>query len=116
MSFAGRALAAVLASAALVPAPPVHPRDPSTIVEAARTVLVRGVVLDYARRPAAGARVSGAGGSGWVSAVTDGRGQFVLRVSAGSYLSASKSDMMGSIVVGDAAEQDVVVVMRQMPI
>jgi hypothetical protein len=115
MSPVGHALVAVLASATLVPAPPVDPREPPSIAETDRPVLVRGSVLDYGRRPAAGARVSGAGRTGGVSVETDGRGQFLLRVSAGTYLSATKGDMYGSVVVGDAAEQTVVIVMAQMP-
>src|SRR4051794_18104447 len=99
----GQAMVAVLVSAAAVLAPPVAPRGtPSIMAETKRSVLVRGNVLDYGRRPAADALVSGAGGTGSVSVHTDDQGKFLIRVSAGTYLSAMKNDMLGSVIVGDA--------------
>jgi hypothetical protein len=50
-----------------------------------------------------------------VTVRTDAQGTFLIRVLAGSGLSAWRDDMLGHFVVGDAAEQTVVIVMAQMP-
>jgi hypothetical protein len=109
-------LVAVVVSTATVSALPLHGREPpSAPPVAARSVLVRGTVLDYRRRLVPDASVSGTGDAGYVAVRTDAQGAFLIRVLARSGLSAAKYDMLGHAAVGDAAEQTVVIVMAQMP-
>lgn len=77
------------------------------------TVIVHGTVLDYSGRVVEKARVSFAGQA--KSVETDRQGRFTARVPARAFVSASKHDMLGHVVLGDAAEQTVTIRMAQMP-
>lgn len=76
-------------------------------------VIVHGTVLDYAGRPVEKARVSFNGLQKPIE--TDAKGQFTTQAPQRAFVSASKHDMLGHVVLGDAAQQTVTIRMAQMP-
>ena len=108
MAFRGRALGTVLVCAMLLMRQSLADSRPARPL-----VLVHGTVLDYAGRLVEKARVSTIGLRQPIE--TDKQGRFTLRAPARAFISAHKHDMLGHVVLGDAAEQTVTIKMAQMP-
>jgi hypothetical protein len=78
-------------------------------------VTVHGAVHDYSDSPVADAAVRGEIGERSVSVTTGSDGHFDIIVGAGTRLSATKGDMLGSVTVGADLDQTLVIKMAQMP-
>jgi hypothetical protein len=90
---------------------PAQLQKPATHV----TVKLHGSVHDYREQPVADAVVTGMVDGQSRSVRTDGTGHFELNVDPGTYITASKADMYGSVTVGPERDQTVVIKMAQMP-
>jgi hypothetical protein len=78
-------------------------------------VTLHGSVHDYRGQPVGGASVTGKFRGQGSLAMTNATGHFELNVDPGTYITATKADMPGSVTVGPERDQTVVITMAQMP-
>ena len=92
-------------------ASPNEPENEPVATTELAEVVVRGTVNDYRHRAVADASVNGRS----LGTRTDRQGRFTLRVPPRTRLTATKHDLLGSVEIGSGPNQDVVIVMAQMP-